>query len=138
MDKVELRIDPFPSEDELAVLRASAWGREAGDASYAGVLKRSLCHVGAYSGTRLVGFVNIAWDGGVHAFLLDTCVHSDFRRLGIAVRLVAEARETARARGAEWLHVDFEPQLQSLYYDACGFRPTLAGLIQLRRSGTDT
>jgi ribosomal protein S18 acetylase RimI-like enzyme len=138
MDNVELRIDPFPSEDELAVLRASAWGREAGDAPYGGVLKRSLCHVGAYSGTQLVGFVNVAWDGGVHAFLLDTCVHPDFRRLGIAVRLVAEARETARARGTGWLHVDFEPHLQSLYYDACGFRPTLAGLIQLRPRGTGT
>ncbi|TDC74765.1 GNAT family N-acetyltransferase, partial [Streptomyces hainanensis] len=40
---------------------------------------------------RLVGFVNVAWDGGAHAFLLDTVVASDHRRLGIAARLVAVA-----------------------------------------------
>lgn len=32
----------------------------------------------------------------------------------------------------EWLHVDFDDHLKSFYFDACGFRPTNAGLIQLR------
>ncbi len=33
----------------------------------------------------------------------------------------------------EWrgLHVDFEGRLRALYVDACGFRPTDAGLIAL-------
>jgi hypothetical protein len=31
------------------------------------------------------------------------------------------------------LHVDFEADLGSFYFDACGFRPTDAGLIHLRR-----
>ena len=135
MDGIDLRIDPFPSEAELADLWISAWGP---DTAYQGVLERSLCHVAAYSGPKLVGFVNVAWDGGIHAFLLDTCVHPDFRRRGLAMRLVEAARDAARARGAKWLHVDFEPHLERLYFDACGFRPTLAGLIDLRPTGTDT
>jgi hypothetical protein len=28
-------------------------------------------------------------------------------------------------------HVDFEPDLAAFYFDACGFRPTDAGLIHL-------
>jgi hypothetical protein len=34
--------------------------------------------------------------------------------------------------GREWLHVDFEDDLQSFYLDARGFRTTNAGLIALR------
>jgi hypothetical protein len=29
------------------------------------------------------------------------------------------------------LHVDFDDDLKSFYYDACGFKPTNAGLIDL-------
>lgn len=80
----------------------------------------------------LAGFVNVAWDGGVHAFLLDTAVTAALRRQGCATRLVAEAVRGARARGCEWLHVDFEPALGAFYFAACGFRRTEAGLIALR------
>jgi GNAT superfamily N-acetyltransferase len=86
--------------------------------------------VGAYDGESIVGFVNVAWDGGVHAFILDTCVHPNFRRRHVATRLVNLAEQLARQRGANWLHVDFEPHLEE-FYRGCGFRPTAAGLIDL-------
>lgn len=81
---------------------------------------------------RLVGFVNVAWDGGGHAFLIDTVVAGEARRAGIGAGLVAVAVREARAAGCEWLHVDFEDHLRPFYFDACGFRPTDAGLIALR------
>lgn len=83
-------------------------------------------------GGRLVGFVNVAWDGGDHAFLLDTKTRSDHQHQGIGTELVRQAAQQARAAGCEWLHVDFEPDLAAFYFDACGFRPTDAGLIHLR------
>lgn len=126
---IDIVIDPFPSDEALRDLWLSAWG-DAGPGSWRGVLERSLLHVGAYAGARLVGYVNVAWDGGVHAFLLDTCVHAEFRRQGIATWLVKAAEDGARTRGAEWLHVDFEPHLAE-FYRGCGFRPTEAGLIAL-------
>lgn len=126
--RLEFRIDPFPTETDIAPLWHAAWGGLP--PRLADILPRSLGHVGAYDGDALVGFVNIAWDGGVHAFILDTCVHPDFRRQGIATRLVNEAERIARQRGAQWLHVDFEPHLET-FYRACGFRPTAAGLIDL-------
>lgn len=70
---VTLRIDPFPSQQDLNLLWSEAWGsHESKDFSC--ILSRSLAHVAAYEHDRLVGFVNVAWDGGIHAFILDTCV----------------------------------------------------------------
>jgi len=98
---------------------------------WAQVNRHSLGWVCARDGDDLVGFVNVAWDGSVHAFILDTLVAGVARRHGVGTRLVDVATENARAAGCEWLHVDFEPHLRSFYFDACGFRPTDAGLIQL-------
>jgi ribosomal protein S18 acetylase RimI-like enzyme len=81
---------------------------------------------------ELVGFVNVAWDGSDHAFLIDPKTRGSFQHHGIGTRLVRLAVEHAKAAGCEWLHVDFEPQLRSFYLDACGFTPTDAGLINLR------
>jgi GNAT superfamily N-acetyltransferase len=67
-----------------------------------------------------------------HAFLLDTAVLHRYQRHGVATRLVALATEQARAAGCQWLHVDFDEEgMGRRYFDACGFRPTIAGLIDL-------
>ena len=125
------RVDPAVTNDELNALFVAAWpGFDRRD--FGPVLQRSLAYVGAYQSARLCGFVNLAWDGGVHAFLLDTTVHPDMRRRGVGRRLVATAVAEAAARGMEWVHVDFEPPLRD-FYAACGFQPTEAGLIDLSR-----
>jgi len=91
----------------------------------------SVSWVSAYAGDRLVGFVNVAGDGGVHAFLLDTVVDPRHRHQGIGAELVRRAAAAARTAGCYWLHVDYEPQLSDFYLRACGFRPTTAGLLGL-------
>src|ERR1700675_43548 len=48
-----------------------------------------------------VGFVNVAWDGGDHAFLIDTKTHGAFQRRGIGTRLVEVAVRHAKAAGCE-------------------------------------
>ncbi len=59
----------------------------------------------------LVGFLNVAWDGGTHAFLLDTVVDPDHRHGGLGTALVQRAVIEAAAAGCTWLHVDFDEQL---------------------------
>ena len=83
---------------------------------------------------QLLAFVNVAWDGGDHAFLLDTKTRSDHQRQGIGTRLVRLAAAHAEQEGCEWLHVDFDDgdRLAEFYFGACGFRPTNAGVIHLR------
>jgi GNAT superfamily N-acetyltransferase len=79
----------------------------------------------------LVGFVNAAWDGATHAFILDTVVSKQVRRQGVGSEIVAVAGQHARISGCEWLHVDFEDHLRPFYLDRCGFRATSAGLFGL-------
>ena len=126
---VTYRISPPVSNAELNALFAAAWKQHVAR-DFAPVLGHSLAYVCAYQDDALVGFVNVAWDGGIHAFLLDTTVHPAQGRQGIGRRLVTLAAQEARARGMEWLHVDYEPHLEP-FYRACGFQPTAAGLIGL-------
>jgi GNAT superfamily N-acetyltransferase len=128
---VVLMVNPPILGEEVAKLFGAAWGEQAPDSPPA--LGRCLAWVCAYQDERLVGFVKLAWDGGDHAFVLDTTVHPDHQRRGIGGRLVERAAEVARQSGVEWLHVDFEPRFGH-FYVRCGFRPTPAGLMRLGTS----
>jgi ribosomal protein S18 acetylase RimI-like enzyme len=117
---------------EVNALHAEGFGHEPGNDDWQAQAERhSLGWVCARDGENLAGFVNVAWDGGVHAFILDTLVATAARRHGIGTRMVAIAAEHARAAKCEWLHVDFEGYLRPFYFGSCGFRPTDAGLIAL-------
>jgi GNAT superfamily N-acetyltransferase len=128
---IDVRVNFKPTNDALNDLNRKAWDHEHTDQDYTTILERSLGYVCAFSGDVLVAFVNVAWDGGKHAFILDACVLPEFRLQGVASRIVRNAIELARAGGAEWIHVDYEEHLDA-FYKSCGFRSTLAGLIDLR------
>lgn len=131
-DTVVYRISPFVTAAALKDLFSAAWANHK-TTDFIAQLRHSLLYVCAYSPSmQLVGFVNVAWDGGIHAFLLDTTVHPDWQRRGVGRELVRRAADAAQARGMEWLHVDYEPQLAAFYH-ACGFTPTLASLMRLAR-----
>ena len=118
------------TDDEMVELVESHGGNPAAG-WWDQVRRHSLGWVTARSQQQLVGFVNVAWDGGDHAFVLDTKARGDRQRHGIATKVVALAAEQAKAAGCEWLHVDFRPEHRPFYIDACGFRPTDAGLLHL-------
>lgn len=130
----ELRVRFAVDDAALSELHALAVGATAAEPHpWAERLARhSLTWVGAFDGERLVGFVHVVWDGGAHAFLLDTVVHPERQRGGLGRALVAAAVAEARRAGCAWLHVDYEPELAAFYRDACGFAPTEAGLLRLR------
>lgn len=94
--------------------------------------RNSLGWVTARDEHRLVGFVNVISDGQTHAWIQDVMVFSGSRHLGIGSQLVAMAREASREAGCKSLHVDFEEHLGGFYFQACGFHPTAAGLINLQ------
>ena len=130
---------PFDST-EVDALHAEAFGGPGGGAGDGGAATRdwraqvdrhSLGWVCAREGGDLAGFVNVAWDGGGHAFILDTMVAAGVRRRGIGAGLVAVAVREARRAGCEWLHVNFEEHLRPFYVNGCGFTPSAAGLLAL-------
>ena len=96
------------------------------------VLPQSLAYICAYETDQLIGFANVAWDGHLHAFLLDPTVHTAYQRQGIGTELVRQATEFAQSKKVEWLHVDFDPHLAT-FYAGCGFVHTDAGLIHLNK-----
>lgn len=121
------------TDAELNSLHAEAFGHSDEARDWTDQVRRhSLGWVVARDGAGLVGFVNVAWDGGVHAFVVDTSVARRVQRQGVGEGLVAVARERATASGCDWLHVDFEEHLRGFYLDACGFTSTGAGVIDLR------
>jgi GNAT superfamily N-acetyltransferase len=120
---------------EMNALHAEAFGTRVytpAEWNWTEQLERhSLGWVVAREEARLVGFVNVPWDGFMHAWIQDTMVAAAARHRGIGGGLVAVAATEARAAGCEWLHVDFDDHLRPFYLDSCGFTPTNAGLIAL-------
>ena len=130
VNEVTYQENPGVANGALNALFTDAWPGHV-ERDFQAVLARSLGCVCAYAGRELVGFVNVAWDGGLHAFLLDPTVRSDMRHRGIGRELVSRARDLARRAGATWLHVDYARE-HGDFYLACGFRETRAGLMELR------
>ncbi|MDQ6698165.1 MAG: GNAT family N-acetyltransferase [Actinomycetota bacterium] len=122
--------DPVTDEEMVDLVDSHGGQSEAG--WWDQVWPHSLGRLTARTtGGLLAGFVNVAWDGGDHAFLIDTKTRGGWQRRGVGTEVIQQAARHAKAAGCEWLHVDFEPGLAPFYFDACGFAPTDAGLIHL-------
>jgi ribosomal protein S18 acetylase RimI-like enzyme len=117
---------------ELNALHAEAFAHAILEIDWTSQVKaHSLGWAIARDAGELVGFVNVAWDRDIHAFILDTIVSVSRRRQGIGTRLIAVAAAEARAARCEWLHVDFDEEHRPFYLDACGFKAVPAGLMAL-------
>ena len=129
---IDLRARGELTDPELDALHAVAFGHPITPTPWRQRLAgHSLTWVTARLDGRLVGFVNVIGDGGVHAILLDTCVAPDVQGRGVGRALVATAADEARRVGCEWLHADYEPHLVGFYEGACGLRHSEAGLVRL-------
>ncbi len=120
---------------ELNELHAEAFGhRVFADSQWdwLGQIERhSLGWVTAREDRKLVGFVNVISDGLVHAWIQDVIVAKSVRRQGVGRTLIRSATSAVASTNYEWLHVDFEDDLRDFYIDACGFKSSNAGLIDL-------
>ena len=126
---IEYRARPTVADRDLNALFAGVWPTHTAR-NFANELQHCLSYVCAYERDQLIGFVKLAWDGGMHGFVLDTTVHKRLQRRGIGRALVARVIDEARRHKIEWVHVDYEPHLRP-FYEACGFSGTDAGLLRL-------
>ena len=135
MTDIDYRISPPLGDILLNRLYASVWPDHP-ERDFQRVLERSVTYVGAFAEDDvLVGFVYVAWDGGAHAFLLEPTVLPAYRNRGIGLALVRHAAREAAEAGAEWLHVDYVPDL-ARFYAAAGFSPSSAGVMRLARDAS--
>jgi GNAT superfamily N-acetyltransferase len=90
------------TNNEINALHAQAFGtRIFTDDEWdwkALVASHSLGWIVARDDDVLVGFVNVVWDGFLHAWLQDTMVSQTAGRRGIGTQLVAAARECGPQR----------------------------------------
>jgi GNAT superfamily N-acetyltransferase len=132
MTDIDYRISPPLGNIILNRLYTAVWP-EHKEREFQRVLDRSVTYVGAFNADdELVGFVYVAWDGGAHAFLLEPTVLPSYRNRGIGSGLIRHAAREAADAGAEWLHVDYSPDLER-FYAGSGFRQSKAGLLRLPR-----
>lgn len=90
---------------EVEALHAEGFGHAPGDHDWkAQVDGTGPGWVCARHGAELAGFVNVAWDGGVHALILDIVVARPLWRHGIGTRLV----EAERPGGPEMTVLTFQ------------------------------
>lgn len=133
MTGVRVRVRPEVDDVALSALHAAGFGETPRLRRWSAQLAaHSLSWLDARDGDALAGFVNLAWDGDRHAFLLDLVVADGYRRRGIGRALVAGAVEQATAAGCAWLHADFAPHLAP-FCRSCALPPTDAGLLRLHR-----
>jgi len=130
---VAFAVDAALDDEELTHLHRQAfrdcvdgfvpWTRRLG--------RHSICWVTAHVGQRLVGFVNVIGDGGVHAVLLDTVVHPAYQQRGIGKELVKRAVEEARTLGCRRVHADYDDRAADFYERVCGFSSGASGVRRL-------
>ena len=127
--KIDYKISPEIDNTSLNKLFSESWvDYTTRSFEY---LHNSLFYVCCYDENELVGFINIASDGYLHAFILDVTVSPGYRRKGIGTELIQKAITDCKIKGIEWVHVDYVEHLETFYYK-CGFKDTKAGLINLK------
>lgn len=134
MAEIEYRLNTPVSSSALDQLYLVSWPNHQPPYDFGPELAHALAYACAYAGDELIGFVRLAWDGGVHAFLLEPTVRPDYRRRGIGRALVERALSHIRAHGISIVHVDYLPDKRG-FYEACGFRTGLGGILEF---GADT
>lgn len=117
------------TSDEINSLMSLCWD-DFEEVDYQHILDKSLAYITARYDSQLIGFYNLAWDGGRHATIFDLNVHPDYRHQGVALEMLKMAPIIAKKNNIKFLHVDFDLKLEKLYKKA-GFEMISAGIIQL-------
>jgi len=117
------------NSDEINSLMSLCWNDHE-NVNYQSILDKSLAYITVREDSKLIGFYNLAWDGGRHATVFDLNVHPDYRHQGIALKMLELAPIIAKKNNIKFLHVDFDLKLEKLYKKA-GFEIISAGIIKL-------
>ena len=119
-------ITEYKSDDETGLLELY---NSVGWRGYYGQPERlkqafagSLCVLGAYAGTELVGLCRVVGDGITVVFLQDILIKPEFQRQGIGRRLIAAMLHRYRNVRQFHLMTDDLPSTVG-FYKAVGFLP---------------
>ena len=103
-----LKLNPFEKDYSEAVARLyefEGWISEKDDVSKINTaIQNSFCSFGAFDESgQMVGFFRAFSDGVGDAYLLDLIVDPNFRKLGVAGRLVEAVLAELKKHGLDWI-----------------------------------
>jgi len=126
---IQYKLSPPVSNEQLKELFENAW-EGAFPFDYVENRLVNSHWVCAFDGTKMIGFVKVITDGGLHGFVLDTTTHTAYQNQGIGLELLSQIAAASKTLGVKWLHADFEPHLTPFYRKA-GYVHSEAGLLDL-------
>ena len=113
---------------DLADLRESVgWNRMEDE--YKNQLMTSYCHIAAYDGERLVGYIDCVSNGVTDAYIQDLTVSPDCQGRGIGTELMNRMIEYLRSRHIYMISVIYEESLRP-FYERFGFRGMFSGQME--------
>jgi GNAT superfamily N-acetyltransferase len=110
----------------------SYWARGKRRADVAVGIRDAARVIGAYHGTRMIGFARVLTDGRSTARLCDVYVLAEFRGRGVGVELVREAVDNGPHAALEWT---LSTRDAHGLYGRFGFSPAGGDLMRRDRSG---
>ncbi|MDD2773502.1 MAG: GNAT family N-acetyltransferase [Elusimicrobiales bacterium] len=112
---------------QLSALYREAGWQDEGDTSglYRRIVRGSHCFAIAFEGGRVVGMARAISDRASDAYLQDVMVSREFRKRGIASRLVNMLCRRLRSDGINWVALISAGAARTLYSRA-GFAPMKA------------
>ena len=125
---MEYRYNEAVSVQALAALRESVgWNRM--EKEYGDPRMTSFCHIAAYEGDTLVGFVDCVSNGVTDAYIQDLMVSPAFQGQGIGTALMRRMIAYLKEQRVYMISVLFEEELRP-YYERFGFRTILSGQME--------
>ncbi|MBO5781895.1 MAG: GNAT family N-acetyltransferase [Opitutales bacterium] len=115
-----LKLNPFEKDYSEAVARLyefEGWISEKDDVSKINTaIQNSFCSFGAFDESgQMVGFFRAFSDGVGDAYLLDLIVDPNFRKLGVAGRLVEAVLAELKKHGLDWITCISTPMAKPVY-----------------------
>ena len=112
----------------LADLRqAVGWNRM--EQAYADPRLTSYCHIAAYEGDVLVGYIDCVSNGVTDAYIQDLMIHPAHQRRGIGTELMHRMLAALKEKRIYMVSVIFEEALKP-FYARFGFSPMLSGQLE--------
>ena len=112
----------------IADLRESVgWNRM--EAEYRSSLFASYCHIAAFDGTRLIGYIDSVSNGVTDAYIQDLMVHPDYQGQGIGTELMQRMIAALKERHIYMISVIYEESM-SRFYRKFGFTTMLSGQLE--------
>lgn len=134
MNEVEVKMVRNAQREEIAALyRDAGWWKKEYDADNSfidGMVKCSLCFVGAFHRGRMIGMGRCLSDGVSDAYIQDVTVLQEFRGRGIGKRIIRELLRHIGSHGIDWIGLIAEPGTVA-FYRGIGFRE-MEGSVPMR------